>query len=319
MSFQTHNKPRETTPRGPVLKRALTLLRTGLTLLAIAWITSYFFEHRTEILQATSKFDAGILLAAMGVVLVGLLPGAWAWQRVLTLTLPEVTSPRGILVYLCSSIGKYTPGGALAFAIQHRFLRDDGARPMLLLQVFVGTAMAACLAAALLGLPAIFAFVGIEMNLLWMSAGLGLAALILALVSAMNRWPLFPVTIARIGIPAPAPFIQTVLLMIGAWALTGTHLVVLGTGLDASALFLISAYAFSAIAGIVFAILPGAFGVRDGVLLMILAARLDPADAIILSLLSRVLIITGDVIGSALARLALHWSHPKPQIERTFS
>ncbi len=305
--------PRPTTNR---VQRLLTLVRAGLTLIAFVWIATYFIEHRTAIYSAAARYNIETILAALGVVLLGLLPGAWAWQRLLVLRLPSVSAIRGSLIYLRSGIGKYTPGGALAFAIQHRLLQKEGSRPLMLLQVFVGAALAACLAAALLGLPAVHALFGVDV-VFWGGLGVTLAVgLVLAHACRLGHWFILPVLCARIGMPPPGPFVQIVLLMLGAWTLTGLHLVILGVGTEADPVFLISAYAFSAIAGIVFAVLPGAFGVRDGALLIILAARLEPADAMMIALLSRTLVVVGDVIGAGLATLAMRPASPLRSIER---
>ena len=298
-------------------RHLLTLVRSSLTLLAIVWVASYFLEHRTAIHEAAAGVEVRTLPLALGVLLVGLLPGAWAWQRLLGLALPGVSRRRGMLVYLRSGIGKYTPGGALALAIQHRLLRDDGARTVLLLQVFVGNALAACLAAAILGLPAALALIEPRADVHHALTAVALVASSLMLFCYRGRWPLLPGRLAGIGVPTPVAFTQTVVLMTGAWALSGLHLVVLGAGTNVGAPFLVSAYAFSAIAGIVFAALPGALGVRDGALLLILSTRLDPAEAATLALLSRTLVVAADVLGTAGAAWVLHRSNPSPPTVRT--
>ncbi|MEM5583641.1 hypothetical protein WNZ15_14345 [Roseibium sp. AS2] len=283
---------------------ALTVVRSALTLVALVWIAAFFNQHREKLVLALTEIDPGALGSAMLWVLVGLLPGALAWQRLLARELPGVPAARGVLVYLRSGIGKYTPGGVLAFAIQHRLLRAENAGSILLLRVFVGTALAACLAAALIGLPAVSALFGINVWVLGVPAVLATVAG-LGLACRMRRWPVVPRSLERIGVPAPVPFAATVAIMAGAWTLTGLHLAALGLHTGAGAVFLVSAYSFSAIAGIVFAVLPGAVGIRDGALLAILSLQLAPADALMLALLSRALIIAGDVIGTGAAALAL--------------
>lgn len=303
----------------PHARLILTIIRSALTFAALVWIGAFFARHWAELAAAAAEFDVRVAAGAMICVLIGLVPGALAWQRLLARDLPSVSITRGILVYLRSGIGKYTPGGVLAFAIQHRLLRSENARTVLLLRVFAGTALAACLAALIVGLPAAAALMGFE-TLLYGALPVGLVAGgMLALACRAGRWPWFHGALVRIGVPPPMPFTSTVFLMVGAWSLTGTHLAVLGFEAEAGPVFLISAYALSAIAGIVFAVLPGAFGVRDGVLLMILAARLDPADAVIFALLSRALIVAGDVIGTGGAALMLGRSAPETQIERSLS
>ncbi|WP_372424456.1 hypothetical protein [Salinarimonas chemoclinalis] len=298
--------------RLPGLHTLLHVVRWVLTIAAFAWIATFFAEHHVDIADAIAGFEAGTVALAMGCVLVGLVPGAFAWQRLLARDLPGVTARRGILVYLRSGIGKYTPGGVLAFAIQHRLLRGERAGMVLLVRVFVGTALAACLAAALVGLPAIAAMVeGVPDA--WTAAAALAAFAGLGLACALGRWPILPDTLARIGVPPPVAFTAATAIMALAWTISGTHLAVLGAASDAGAVFLVSAYAFSAIAGIVFAVLPGAFGVRDGVLLAILAARLDPADALALALLSRAMVVAGDVIGTGAAAMLLGRAGPAPE------
>ena len=299
----------------PTARGAVAAVRIALTVAATVWIVHFFLRHRQELEQAAAEMDGAVVVLAMVCVLTGLVPGAWAWHRLLAREVPTVSASRGILVYLRSGIGKYTPGGLLAFAIQHRLLEREGAGPGLLLRVFIGTALAACLAAALIGVPAAVGVVG-EWAWWLIIHGCDVGAAALGWAWQRGSWPLCAGLLARIGVPAPGPFIATTAIMAAAWATTGTHLAVLGIATDASPLFLISAYAFSAIAGIVFAVLPGAFGVRDGVLLYILSVQLAPAEALVLALVSRALIVAGDAIGTAAAALALGWTVPEPSIER---
>ncbi|MGJ3262826.1 MAG: hypothetical protein ACFE0R_06290 [Salinarimonas sp.] len=301
----------------PALRTALFVVRAALTVAALVWIATFIVAHRADLADALADLEPGVVAAAMACVLIGLVPGALAWQRLLARELPGLSTARGILVYLRSGIGKYTPGGVLAFAIQHRLLQPEGAGMVQLVRVFVGTALAACLGAGLVGLPAIAALIE-AVPVAWTAAVALLAIGALALACGIGRWPVFPRTLARIGGQPPVLCTSVAAVMAAARRLTGTHLAVLGTGTDAGPVFLVSAYAFSAIAGIVFAVLPGAFGVRDGVLLVILAARLDPAEAMALALVSRAMIVAGDVVGTGVAALLLARASPAPEPKGAF-
>lgn len=296
--------------------RILTIVRSALTIAALIWIGDFFLRHRIELVGAIASLDMRVVGGAMVFVLIGLVPGALAWQWLLSRDLPTVPTARGILVYLRSGIGKYTPGGVLAFAIQHRLLESEGAGVALLVRVFAGTALAACLAASLVGLPAAAPLIGSGLSY-WIVLVFFCVIGAMILTCRAGRWPVFPDALDRIGVPPPLPFVTTTALMAGAWVVTGTHLAMLGVATEAGAVFLISAYAFSAIAGIVFAVLPGAFGVRDGVLLLILTTRLDPGDAMALALLSRAMIVAGDVIGAVVAALALGQAATESRVERS--
>ncbi|MDJ0820557.1 MAG: lysylphosphatidylglycerol synthase domain-containing protein [Paracoccaceae bacterium] len=299
----------------PLVPKLLWTLRAGLTVMALVWLTRFVLQNWGELVAAASRLDPTYLaLAAVGAIL-GLVPGAWAWHRLLARDLPELEPTRGILVYLRSGIGKYTPGGALAFAIQHRALNDDRATPLRLIAVFVGTALAACLAAALLGLPAAAALLALPVWTTTLAIALPTLALLLW-SSTWTTWPAFSKMLARLGLPAPRDFTITTLIMTCAWALTGLHLAALGLPFDASPFFLVSAFALSAIVGIVFAVLPGALGVRDGALALILSAQLAPADALTLALLSRALIVGADVFGTTAAALLLRAERGTPLTHR---
>ncbi|WP_412740520.1 hypothetical protein [Krasilnikovia sp. MM14-A1259] len=274
-------------------------------MVALVCIGLYFLEHRAAIRQAAAEVDAQTILAAMAAIIIGLLPGAWAWQRLCARRLHGVTTLHGILVYLRSAVGKYTPGGVLTFVVQQRLLGRHGSSPAMLVQTFVGAALAGCLSAGMLGLPAAFALAEDGTDERWILAGSLLLLLVLVFALRARRWPIVTKIWTNVGMPPPLPFAQATVLLAGASGLTGVHLAVLGRHTGGGALFLVSAYALSTIFGLVFAVLPGAVGVRDGALLFILATRLAPADAAMLALLSRALIVAGDVIGAALSALAL--------------
>lgn len=284
--------------------RLLVFSRFSLTVLAIYWIADFFNKNWSGFVQSTVNIDWHTLGFAMCLVLVGLVPGAWAWQRLLVRELTGVSTFRGILIYLRSGIGKYTPGGALTFAIQYRMLQKEGAKTLLLLKVFVGTALAACLAALLLGLFSAEILLNLNPLVLTVPVAL-LSSILLGLACQWKEWPLFFRHLDSLGVPPPVVFSSTVIIMLFAWILTGLHLPILGWHTDASVVFLVSAYAFSAIAGIIFSVLPGAFGVRDGALLIVLTAKIEPADAMMIAIQSRVLVVAGDVVGSLVAALYL--------------
>ncbi|OJF10721.1 hypothetical protein [Couchioplanes caeruleus] len=304
---------------GPRLKNVLTVLRWALNIVALICIGMYFFEYRTAIRQAAAEFETQTILAAMATIVIGLLPGAWAWQRLCARRLPGVTPLQGILVYLRSAVGKYTPGGVLTFVVQQRLLGRHGSSPAMLVQIFVGAALAGCLSAGLLGLPAAFALAEDGSDKRWIVAGCLLVGLVLILGYRARRRPIVLKLWTRAGLPPPLPFAQATLLLAGAAGLTGVHLAVLGGDTGGGAVFLISAYALSTIFGLAFAVLPGAVGVRDGALLFILATQLAPADAAMLALLSRALIVAGDVIGASLSALVLRLTRSTLHLERNTS
>ncbi|MEU4620044.1 hypothetical protein AB0G04_08680 [Actinoplanes sp. NPDC023801] len=318
----THGQGRRAADSGGTVlpsrfKSLLTVVRWTLNIVAIVCIGLFLIEHRAAIRQAAAAFETRTIGAALMTILIGLLPGAWAWQRLCSHRLPGVTALNGVLVHLRSGVGKYTPGGVLTFVIQQRLLGGHGATPTMLIQIFAGAALAACLSAGLLSLPAAGALVEPGGDERWTVLCSVLA--VLALAGAYRARSLLARIWSRIGLPPPVPFLVATLLFAGAAGLTGLHLAVLGAHTGGGTLFLVSAYALSTIAGLVFAVLPGAVGARDGALLAILATRLTPADAAMVALLSRALILAGDVIGAALAALVSHLTRPTQQLERAMS
>lgn len=284
----------------------LTLLRLGLTLIALFWIIQFAVSNWTGMVDSFDRIDAKTLLIASVFAVVGLVPGAWAWQQLMSGHIPDLTAYGGVLIYLRSGIGKYTPGGALAFAIQHKTLADERATPLRLIRVFAGIAVAACLAAVLIGLPALAALTHQPVQL---ALAIGLFSIVgLVWVSHQQNWFFASKLADWVGVPPPRPFTLATGTMACAWTLTGMHLIALGQDLGADPIFLISAFALSAIVGVVFAILPGAFGVRDGALAAILSTQLAPADALALALLSRALIIGADLLGTVIAAMLLQTS-----------
>ena len=289
-------------------QKLLFMLRLGLTLASIFWIGIFFHENRDGIAASFDRLDFASILFALIIVLAGLVPGAWAWARMVTEKIPSVDTYTGILTYLRSGVGKYTPGGALAFVIQHKILKSKGVTVIGLVCIFAGNALAACVAASLLAAPLLLIASGAS-NPLWWSLGLGVAVhLILWVLSRKDTWPIADGVLRRIGLPSPKLFLETSAIMLCAWILTGTHLIPLSHAMGADPILLISAYAFSAIAGVLFAILPGAFGLRDGALLAVLSLQLPAPDAIAIAVLSRTLIVFGDIAGSVVAAWALRFS-----------
>lgn len=297
------------------LRLALRLLRVALTLVALIWIASFFVHHKEDLATALGTVDPWTVCAALSCVLVGLLPGAIAWQQLLQRQIATVSVARGVGVYLWSAIGKYTPGGVLAFEMQRQAFASEQAGIGLLLRIFVGTALAACLAALLVGVYAVVVIFG---GGIWAVAGCCVVLLGLIFTAKLRAWPFCPTLLGQVGLPPPRPFVMTVAWMLVAWTVTGTHLAVLGLPTGAQPTFLISAYALSAIAGILFAILPGALGIRDGVLLAILVSHLDPPDAMVLALLSRALVIAGDLIGAGMSAIALKWPSQPTDLKGAF-
>lgn len=296
------------------MKMLLKVVVLALNLVALVGIGLYFFRHRAAILRTAAEFDPATVVLAMATIIVGLVPGAWAWQILCSRRLSGVGMLHGILVYLRSAVGKYTPGGVLTFVVQQQWLGRHGSTPGVLVQIFAATAVAGCLAGGIVGLPAVLAvaeFVSVA-NRTWIVVGVALAVLCLILAYRARRRPAFAAVLARIGLPSPVALAQATLLLGGAVALTGSHLAVLGAGMGGDLVFLLSAYALSTIVGLVFAVLPGGIGVRDGALLLILATQLAPAEATMLAILSRAMIIAGDLIGAAMAGLALRLSSPSP-------
>lgn len=294
------------------LKRALTVLRWVLNVVVLVWVVRFFLEHRSSIARAFTEVDAPAVVGAMLLVVVGLVPGARAWQRLCADALPTVGVRFGMLVYLRSAVGKYTPAGILTFVVQQRLLERAGASPALLVQVFVGTALAACAAAAVLSVPAALTL-GSTPG--WLAAAAAVVVLTAVLARRARFRPLLARTWTRLGLPGPRLLVRATLLQGVALVVTGAHLAALGAGTHEGPVFLVSAYALSSIVGLVFAVLPGAFGARDGALLFILATRLDPADAAMLAVLSRALVVVGDLVGAAVsaAFLRFAWSGRHPE------
>lgn len=285
--------------------KLLFILRLGLTFSSFVWIGIFFYKNRSGILAGFDRLDPVSIFLAFTIVLIGLVPGAWAWQRMISAEMPTVGISNGILIYLRSGIGKYTPGGALSFVIQYKFLKSEGVKTIGLVRIFVGNAVAACVAASLLSTPVILIASGSLNPFLWSLLASATTCVVLWAFAKMHTWPIADGILRKVGLPSPKLFFETFVIMLCAWTLTGTHLLLLASEMGVDSVFLVSTYAFSAIAGILFAILPGALGLRDGAFLAALSLHLPAADAIAIAVLSRTLIVFGDIAGTIIAALIL--------------
>lgn len=296
------------TPSGNELaRRGLAIARYALTALACIWLAGFIGDNAHELAALGDRVSKTGLAAAIGVAVVGLLPGALAWTRIAQGFERGLGTVEGTIAYLRSSAGKYTPGGALCFLMQRRDLTERGLTLPRLVSIFAVTAIASIVSASIVGLPAATLVFPLPLIALGALAGLvGIAAAVaLAQTAFGRRWIARGETAlgATLRTIVPAA-IRSVPLLGVAWAISGLHVVALaadiagGVTLVEGAL-IVSAYAFACVVGVVFAALPGAVGIKDGALAMTLVPVLGAPAAAFLTVASRILIVAVDVAATA--------------------
>ncbi len=285
------------------MKKTIKLFRILMTFISLIWILNFFIINWENFIISMNNYSINDIVYAISFIFVGLVPGAWAWYKLISCEITNLPLFRGLLIYIKSGVGKYTPGGILSFSIQHHLLENEHVTLILLLRVFFGLAISSCFAATLVGLYSIVFIFNYPVELIYIGSILLIG--ILYLLSKANSWPFFHAQLEKIGIPSPSLFVEVTFIMCLAWGITGLHLIALNNEIYINGVLLISAYALSSIVGIIFAALPGALGVKDGTLLILLNNFMDPSNAMALVILSRMLIVIGDVFSALISTIIM--------------
>ena len=293
------------------LRKILDIVRWALTVIAIAWIVWLAWSNQAELARAFDSLTFNQILLSQTIVIVGLIPGACVWQKFLSYRHNIVNLGLGILVYLKSSIGKYTPAGILTFLIQTNHLGQFGFTTFFLIKVFLSTAVSACLAAAVLAAPLLITFTGQPYDAVWIFIAFLLCSIFFLIIHLVRGVKIVSWALNQLNCSSTYQLFVNFCFMILAWAITGIHLMIITTDTSAGPIFFISVYAFSAFAGFLFSIFPGAFGARDGAIIAGLSQSIPLVDAIFVGLVSRIFVVIADLIGWIVSSIFLSFDNGK--------
>ncbi len=268
-------------------------------------------EQWTQVQDRVSNVNAGQLVVALALALLGMIAIGLAWRPVLiALGAPEVNRRTVVRWYFVGEIGKYVPGGVWTVVGRAELARRGGlarssaygsvALSLLCLQVG-----AACVAAAAIPFSGLAdGNAKVWLILLVVPFGLGVlhpkvAASFLHLVRKLTK--------REFTFEVP-PFATTLRLVAGyvpAWIAIGLSTATVARALDPHAPVgrVFAGTVVSWIVGFIFIPTPGGIGVRESAFTAIVA--LGPGIAVTTSLVARLMFMLVDGAGAALAPLIL--------------
>lgn len=290
-------------------------------------------------------FEAGWLVPAALVYVVGWLPSVWFWHALLKLLGGEVRVADTARAYYCGHLGKYVPGKAAVLVIRSALLKDRGSRagPAALTAAYETLVMMGAGAAVALVLTPVVVrgyladgwasrahgWPGVP----WLPSVLvvGLCVLLLPVISRLLTY--FAAKMARQADADSAADIRIgtkflaagVLVFVVAWGIQGLSL-----GLTLQAVsetrftlgdwpFWTAAVCAASVLGFVAVFAPGGLGVREGVLIEMLRLHPDigPQAAVTAAVLLRLAWLAAEILAAAVLYYAVrppthHPGHEKP-------
>jgi hypothetical protein len=261
----------------------------------------------------------GWLIVSGVAYLVGMIPMAWFWQRILQAFGYQPPLMATTRAYYLGQLGKYVPGKAMVIVLRVASMRRWApSMRLVIVSVFLETLTMMAAGAALAFLFSAFVL-KLDAFILLIALGMVGAAGLPTLPPAL-RWfgKLGANRFAREDAKATAEDPAEVESKLGAitygvlsagwmaaaitWVLFGISLwgALRAIGIDGIELFsgmptLITAVAFSIVAGFL-SMLPAGLGVRDGVLLKLLAPTCGDANALVVTVLMRLVWLVSELL-----------------------
>lgn len=112
----------------PASKRRglLTVLKWALCLLVVGFVATRAAEMWNDDDLQNVHLRTGWLVAAMGVYLLGWIPSAWYWRRLMQAMGQEVDVFDAVRGYYCGHLGKWVPGKAFVLVIRAGMMKSRG-------------------------------------------------------------------------------------------------------------------------------------------------------------------------------------------------
>lgn len=283
----------------------------------------------TQLRESEWTFHFGWLTLAGTFYLVGQLPPAMFWRRLLVTLGQRPDWLAAFRAYYIGHLGKYVPGKALVVVLRAGLVRSEGvSATVAALAVFIETlgmmAVGSLLAAVILTILAIR-----DPNHVWM---LGLAVGLIFVAGVPTFPPVFRFLVRKLGLGKIPPATLELLDRLG-WKtlLSGWILMAPGWVLQAWGLWAVlksleipgqdplqqlplylAAMTTAVVAGFL-SLIPGGLGVRDGVLVFFLKSMgLTPAEAVLTAILQRLVTLLAELaISGILYPLTLFKSKQK--------
>lgn len=291
--------------------RSSPLLRVGLALLALAFLTYGLSRNWNDSVTALSRLSWWTVAGSLAAVLIGLAFMLLAWRAVLAGFGSPLPLGVAAKVLFMGQLGKYVPGSVWAFAAMMELARDHGSPPRRTFgATVVGlvTSLGCALALAAVTLPLTSQAVARQTWYL-------LLLIPLIVVGLHPRVLTFGLNLVlRIGrrepldrvLSGPAMLVATAWTMIG-WLFYGVHIWLLLTDMrpGGPSLFAVAAgaYALAWVTGLLTVIVPAGIGVREGAMVLVLAPVLDAPRALVIAIVSRLAFTLADVLWAGLGFL----------------
>lgn len=281
----------------------------------------------SDLKEQDIRLDLRWLIVSAGLYVLGLLPPAWYWWRLLWALGGQPTWHEALVAHMYGHLGKYVPGKGLVVVLRTATLSRERV-PLLeaVVAVFletltlmaIGALLAALLTAWLIG---------------WDARTVGGALLVLLLVGVPTLPPVTRrlVEWLRIGQRSNAAAQESASireklgrfrfpLAVRGWYSAAASWLLLGMSLAAvvralpegnvvappSLASLVAAVSLSTVLGFL-SLIPAGLGVRDGLLVMLLSPDLGEANAILVSALLRMVWITTELGVCGILHIVRRW------------
>lgn len=301
---------------GKTKRRLLAVVKLALVVVLVWGIhrtLSTAAEQLHERHWSLSQMRPGWFVAAMVLYLLGLVPSALFWRRILAAMGQQAHLGETLRAYFIGHLGKYVPGKALVVVLRAGLLRSHrvdaaAATVSVFYETLTMMAVGACVAAVILAI-----WFSQHAWFVALAAGLAIAAG-LPTHPAVFRWVVARLGRARGGDRALANLnrldyttLATAWAGIAAgWCLLGLSL---WTTLVASSMadwpltwhdagVCIASAALAVVAGFL-SLIPGGAGVREAVLIELLAPEFGDAGAVISAIVARVAWLAAELLISA--------------------
>jgi uncharacterized membrane protein YbhN (UPF0104 family) len=264
------------------------------------------------------RLSVQALLAALTLVLAGILATFCSWRAALAALGATPPLHGALRIFYLGQLGKYLPGSIWPAVTQMRLGRDyrvppraSGAAFLVFMLLVIGTGL-------LVGVPVIplLGRHAVE-SYRWLVLALPVAMLAVA-PPVLNRVLAVTLRLARRP-PLPTPLSLAGILRVAGWSIAawmcyGAHVYVLARQLGAQggALLLLQctgAFATAFAGGLVLVLVPAGAGVREAALVLLLGSTLTAPRAAVIAVISRLLFIMGDLAWATTAILAQR--HPR--------
>lgn len=318
----TATVPRSTTGASRGRKWALRALKTIVILLVVWFVRGTLAKAWHQLGRQSLQIQPGWLAAAGAIYLLGLLPAAVFWGRVLRAMGQEVGWWDVFRAYYIGHLGKYVPGKAMVVILRAGLVRGTRAATSLAAaSVFYETlsmmAVGACLAAGALALRLRDQHALVLLALGLMAAS-GLPTLP-PVFRRLARWAgvgrsdkTLHDRLDRIGLAVLlegwiAMTLSWLALALSLWA-TLRAMGMASCDLAAHWTDYLACVTLSMVAGFA-SLIPGGLGVRDGILLSLLSRllTLGALQATAASALLRLVWLVAELVGSAILYAAGRW------------